>query len=287
MWYKPPSKLIVSNIFSLDVLLTVPRGLEAMLHSQIATASDLSLLRNSISRPDESLAVYGRLVYAYDTALCSSLRARFDDLESLAKVFRNAREATAQLGEWCADHLWRFVLDEEEALKVERKMERKFNRDPANHPVAVLDTGLARLREAKEMVKSWTFAKPDASKKNSLSPKVLLLHKYMTLIFEKPSEVRCIIFVKHRYTARLLAQLLSRIGTPNLRLGLLIGSRTGDVGDISFSVRQQLLTLEKFTKGDINCLVCLLNSYASRVADGDRLRHPLQKKALIFRTAIL
>ena len=225
-----------------------------MLHSQIATTSDLSLLRMSISRPDESLAVYRRLVYAYDTPLCSSLRARFDDLESLAKVFRNAREATSQLGEWCADHLWRFILDEEEALKVERKMERKFNRDPANHPVAVLDAGIARLREAKEMVKSWTFAKPDASK-NSLSPKVLLLHQYLTLIFEKPSDVKCIIFVKHRYTARLLAALFSNIGTPNLRLDLLIGSRTGDVGDISFSFRQQVLTLGKFKKGDVNCLV--------------------------------
>ena len=225
-----------------------------MLHSQIATTSDLSLLRMSISRPDESLAVYRRLVYAYDTPLCSSLRARFDDLESLAKIFRNAREATSQLGEWCADHLWRFVLDEEEALKVERKMERKFNRDPENHPVAVLDAEIARLREAKEMVKSWTFAKPDASK-NSLSPKVLLLNQYLTLIFEKPSDVKCIIFVKHRYTARLLAQLFSHTGTPNLRLDLLIGSRTGDVGDISFSFRQQVLTLGKFKKGDVNCLV--------------------------------
>ena len=233
----------------------VSRELEAMLHSQIATTSDLSLLRMSISRPDESLAVYRRLAYPYDTPLCSSLKARYDDLESLAKIFKNAREATSQLGEWCADHLWRFLLDEEEALKVERKMERKFNRDPADKPVAVLDAEIARLKEAKEIVKSWTFAKLHASK-NSLSPKVLLLHQYMTLIFEKPSDVKCIIFVKHRYTARLLAQLFSHIGTPNLRLDLLIGSRAGVAGDISFSFRQQVLTVRKFKKGDINCLVC-------------------------------
>lgn len=225
-----------------------------MLHCQIATTSDLSLLRMSISRPDESLAVYGRLAYAYDTPLCSSLKAKFGDLDALAKFFRNAREAASQLGEWCADHLWRFVLEEEQALKVERKMERNFNRDSGNHPVEVLDAELARLKEAKEVVKSWTFTDPDVSG-NSLSPKVLLLHKYLSLIFEKPSDAKCIIFVKHRYTARVLAQLFSRIGTPNLRLDLLIGSRTGDVGDISFSFRQQVLTLMKFRKGDINCLV--------------------------------
>ena len=230
------------------------RELEAMLHSQIATTSDLSLLRMSISRPDESLAVYGRLAYAYDTPLCSSLKAKFGDLEALTKFFKNAREAISQLGEWCADHLWRFVLDEEQALKVERKMERKFNRDPANRPVEMLDSELSRLKDAKEMVKNWTFVNPDVSGK-SMSPKVLLLHQYLHLIFEKPSDVKCIIFVKHRYTARLLVQLFSRIGTPNLRMDLLIGSRTGDVGDISFSFRQQVLTLMKFKKGDINCLV--------------------------------
>ena len=234
--------------------LTVPRELEAMLHSQIATASDLSLLRMSISRPHESLAVYRRLLYAYDTPLCSSLKARFGDIEALARCFRNSREATSQLGDWCADHLWRFVLEEEQALKVERKTERKFNRSAGNHPVEMLNSQLALLKEAKELVKNWTFADPDVSG-NNLSPKVLLLHQYLSLIFEKPSDTKCIIFVKHRYTARLLAQLFSRIGTSNLHLDLLIGSRTGDVGDISFSFRQQVLTLMRFRRGDINCLV--------------------------------
>lgn len=233
----------------------MPRELEAMLHSQIATTSDLSLLRMSISRPDESLAVYGRLAYAYDTPLCSSFKAKFGDLEALAKFFRNAREATSHLGEWCADRLWRFVLDEEQALKVERKIERKFNRDAGNRPIEMLDSELAQLKEAKKVVENWTFANPDVSG-NNLSPKVLLLHRYLSLIFEKPSDAKCIIFVKHRYTARLLAQLFSRIGTPNLRLDLLIGSRSGDIGDINFSFRQQVLTLMRFRKGEINCLVC-------------------------------
>lgn len=246
--------MTASPVDAREDVVKAAKELEAMLHCQIATTSDLSLLRMSISRPDESLAVYGRLAYAYDTPLCSSLKAKFGDLDALAKFFRNAREAASQLGEWCADHLWRFVLEEEQALKVERKMERNFNRDSGNHPVEVLDAELARLKEAKEVVKSWTFTDPDVSG-NSLSPKVLLLHKYLSLIFEKPSDAKCIIFVKHRYTARVLAQLFSRIGTPNLRLDLLIGSRTGDVGDISFSFRQQVLTLMKFRKGDINCLL--------------------------------
>lgn len=266
------------------LFLPFSRELEAILHCQIATTSDLSLLRMSISRPDESLAVYKRLLYAYDTPLCSSLKSKFGDLETLAKFFRNAREATSQLGEWCADHIWRFVLDEEQALKAERKIERKFNRDAGNHPVAMLDAELARLKEAKELVKNWTFPTPDASS-NGLSPKVLLLHQYLCLIFEKPTDAKCIIFVKHRHTARLLAQLFSHIGTPNLRLDLLIGSRTGDVGDVSFSFRQQILTLMKFRKGDVNCLVGLPASIESSIANEGRLRHQSQKKDLTFQIA--
>ena len=237
-----------------------------MLHSQIATTSDLSLLRMSVSRPNEKLATYKRLAYAYDTPLCTSLRAKFGDLEALSKTFKNAREATSQLGEWCADHLWRFVLEEEQAVKVERKMERKFNRDSGNRPMEMLDSELSRLREAKEVVEKWIFASPDACG-NSMSPKVLLLHQYLGLIFEKPSDAKCIIFVKHRYTARLLAQLLSQTGTPNLHPDVLIGSRTGEVGDISFSFRQQVLTLMKFRKGDVNCLVCCPASSAKSIID--------------------
>ena len=266
--------------------MTVSRELEAMLHCQIATTSDLSLLRMSISRPKESLAVYKRLAYAYDTPLCTLLQKKFNDLGALARFFRNAREATSQLGEWCADNLWRLVLDEEQSLKVERKMERKFNRDTGNLPVEMLDTELARLREAKEIVKNWTFPAPGLSE-NSLSPKVSLLHQYISLIFEKPSDARCIIFVKRRYTARLLAQLFSHIGSPNLRLDLLIGTRTGDAGDVSFSFRQQVLTLMKFKKGDVNCLVSQPILIACQVADGISLRPPLQKRDLTFRTATL
>ena len=71
---------------------------------------------------------------------------------------------------------------------------------------------------------------------------------------------KCIVFVKRRYTARLLADLMAserEIGSPNLRIGLLIGTRYGDPGDVRFSFRQQIITLNKFRKGEINCLVSL------------------------------
>ena len=231
-----------------------------MLHCQIATASDLSLLRMSVSRPDESIAAYKPLCRPYDTTLNAKLKAGFKDMVGLTRLFEFAREATSELGEWCADQIWSFGLADEEARKVERKIERSFVADKDSRPVEEQEAEINRLRDAMAVVKDWTFPPPNTIP-NSLSSKVQLLQKYLELVFEKPTDARCIIFVKRRYTARLLGELFSRIGTPHLRLGLLIGTRTGDAGDVKFTFRQQVLTLVKFKSGELNCLVRRSRAY--------------------------
>lgn len=234
-----------------------------MLDCQIATASDLSLVRNSISRPNESIVEYSKLRYPYATPLCALLKDRFGDMEVFSGLLIFARDATSYLGEWCADHFWSMALADQESLKVERKLERSFRPDGGkrilfpveeNQPIHLLDAELSRIREAKSIVQDWTFPAPKFEE-NILSSKVLLLYRYLGLIFEKPSDARCIIFVKRRYTARLLVALFTQIGMPLVRLGLLIGTRYGDPGDVKISFRQQILTLTKFRKGEINCLV--------------------------------
>ena len=230
------------------------RDLETVLNCQIATASDLALLRNTVSRPKESVAEYDQLTRPYDTPLCAKLRSEFGDLEVLSKIFSFAREATAQLGEWCADELWRFALAEEESRKVERKMERIFVRGQENRPIDLLDKELVRLRKAKDIVQQWTF-RPPTVKGNDLSPKVQLLLRYLALTFERPTNTKCIIFVKRRYTARLLRNLLNHLGTDYLRPDTLIGSAYGAIGDLKISFRQQILTLLKFRNGEVNCLI--------------------------------
>ena len=225
-----------------------------MLHSQIATTSDLSLLRVSISRPDESIAVYRKLVPPYETSFCAEMKSKFGDLEGLSKLFQYSHEASSQLGEWCADQVWSLGLADEEAGKVERKAERLFLAEKETRPIEVLDAEIAELREAMSMVKNHTFVPPSTSG-NSTSPKVRFLQEYLQLVFEKPSDAKCIVFVKRRYTARLLGELFARVGTPHLRLGILIGTRQGEAGDIKVTFRQQVVTLMKFRKGYLNCLV--------------------------------
>ncbi|KAI4118772.1 MAG: hypothetical protein LQ345_001232 [Seirophora villosa] len=239
------------------------RELETMLHCQIATTADLALLRTSVSRPNEAIVEYAGLQIPYETALGRELRTRYGSLKSLAKVFTYAREATSELGEWCADQVWSFAMAEKEAVRFERRIEKAFTKKHETTSVEMLDDEIGRLHEAQKFVSDWKFVEP-MERPNGISSKVLVLRQYLDLIFERPTDARCIIFVDRRYTARLLKELFARFGSPHLRSGLLVGARNGDPGDAQLSVRQQILTLNQFRKGVLNCLVMLLEPGVSQ-----------------------
>lgn len=231
-----------------------------MLNSQIATTSDLSLVRKAISRPKENIIEYGRLRSPYLTQLGQALQDKFGEIDVLGKLFDSARLAAAELGEWCADRLWEAVfLGQNEMLKLERLVEGTCESERGSRPVEQRDADLVQLRQAREFVEGWSFVSPGPVP-NMLSSKALALQAALAAIYEANENAKCIVFVKRRYTARLLADLMASergICPPNLRVGLLIGTRYGDPGDVRFSFRQQIITLNKFRKGEINCLVSI------------------------------
>ncbi|KAL8932688.1 MAG: hypothetical protein Q9216_006725, partial [Gyalolechia sp. 2 TL-2023] len=229
------------------------KNLEDMLHCQIATTADLTLLRMSVSRPNECLTKYPALPLPFETELYREMQARYGDLEVLTKIFSYAKEASSQLGQWCADQVWSFAMAEHEALKFERRVEKNFSKAQDTRPVEILDDEMNRLREAQKFVMNWDFTKPTEGG-NGLSSKVSVLRQWLDGVFERPTNDRCIVFVDRRYTARLLHDLFARIGTSHLRAGLLVGARNGEPGDRVLSVRQQILTLSNFRKGLVNCL---------------------------------
>ena len=251
--FKLPSLYTTMHLYSASFLTPYHRELETLLHSTIATTADLSLLQTAVSRPVEKIADYDRLLPPYKTVLCAKIEELYGDMESMSRLIRFATEATSELGEWCADHVWSFGLADEEANKLEGKVERAFNALKVDRPVQILDNELNRVRGAKQIVKDHTFP-PPCFAGNSLSSKVIRLLDYLNGIFERPTDARCIVFTKQRYTARLLGELCRRIGTPHLRIGVLIGTRTGDAGDAKLTVRQQFITIMKFRKGELNCL---------------------------------
>jgi endoribonuclease Dicer len=206
--------------------------LEAILHCQIATAADSSLLQYTVTSKQEQLAKYAALGPRFETPLYKEMYARFKSNTVLNKPLLYAYEASRELGSWCSDHIWPFVLSEEETKKLQAKTERKYHAKKVQEPLAVLEKHKEQLREARQIIQTHTFEPPywDPQTRTStnLSSKVVTLVMYLKERFERPTDDKCIVFVRQRYTARLLANLFShpQIGTPYLFAGALVSPIT-------------------------------------------------------------
>ncbi|KAI9742680.1 MAG: Dicer-like protein 1 [Claussenomyces sp. TS43310] len=226
--------------------------LEGLLHCQIATATDATLLRYGPSHQQEQVAIYKPLREPYESSLCQKLKSK---LPVLSKPLIFAKSATSELGPWCADQMWRLCLTDEEIQRLEATLARKFLAKTSGEVFDVLDDQKVELREAQRVVKEHVFDEPQPTLEH-LSSKVMKLMDYLKERFERTTTDKCIIFVKQRYTAKLLAELFSNpnIGTPHLRVSTLTGTTRGEASDLRVSFKQQVITMLKFRKGAINCL---------------------------------
>lgn len=191
----------------------------------------------------------------------------------LQPMVRRAAEVTSHLGSWTGDFYWSLALPEEKAKKTEGRFERSLRNgmtyfllvrvdcSSLRHvgSMRARDDGIALLQEAIEAVRAHTFRKPQIDTSGRLSscdvsPKVAELHLYLKEYFERPSNHRCIVFVEQRNTARLLEKIMSFTGGPHLRTGVLIGSGSDRVDALQASFRDQVMTVIKFRKGELNCL---------------------------------
>lgn len=205
--------------------------LEGLLHCEIATAEDPSLGGYRITSQQEQSARYASLGPPFETPLCQKMLERINN-HIFRKPLLFAREATRELGSWCADQVWPFCLSEEEAKRLLAKTEHSYNKNKVQEPLDVLEKRKVMLQDARDIVKSHKFEQPDFDIKASnftssnLSSKVVLLIQYLRERYERPTEDKAIVFVKRRYTARILTRLLSHrnIGTPHLRVGTLVGA---------------------------------------------------------------
>ncbi|OCL05832.1 dicer-like protein 1 [Glonium stellatum] len=228
------------------------RELETLLNCKITTTSESSLVRNNISRPSEDVVEYDRLAEPFETPLHQELKARFGDVSPFKKLFHASKEISAQLGRWASDMFWSFSLAEAETRKMEMRAERKFHVRRDANPIAELDAQIARLREAALVIKGFDFGIPKADPQD-LSSKVLVLHKWLQLYFSRQSATRCIVFVERRSTARLLHLIFSYLGGVHLKSGVLMGV-SSSVGDLTVTLRKQVLAVASFRKGDLNCI---------------------------------
>ncbi|GIZ41243.1 hypothetical protein CKM354_000455600 [Cercospora kikuchii] len=227
--------------------------LECLLDSKIATTSDMSLAA-AIKKPKEEVLSYDALPHAgFETELLRDIKTRFEHIPVFSNVFERAAQIARHLGRWCADSYLLHAFSHDKSGKYEMEVEKKFHARRVQQEVSELDNAVKEIREAIEYVQTRKDVL-DRLHSTDLSSKVQKLQHYLRLQFERPSDHRCIVFVDRRYTARMLHNLFLRLSTPHMRGHFLVGSNNGGLDEDSFSFKQQVLTLLKFRKGELNCL---------------------------------
>lgn len=233
-----------------DVVRTAT-DLETLLHSRIATATDLSF-QQILKKNDEKILRYGPNRPAFETGLLSSTKARFSHLKVIQKDFDTAKDIAAELGPWCADQYLVSALAEKNLRKYESLIRRDYRASPVGRQASGLDKEMLEVRKASEHVtRCWEVRQ---TRQDDISDKVRELTAYLAQEFQRPSDYRCLVFVNQRNVAWLLYELFNRQGYDHLRPGFLTGAGSQDLEELKFSCRQQILTMTQFRKGDINCL---------------------------------
>ncbi|CAG8237951.1 unnamed protein product [Penicillium salamii] len=224
--------------------------LETLMDCHIATTSNISLLRQFVSKPTEEEWVYEKLPPPFETELHGILKARYGDLQHLSGIFQFSLNASSELGPWCADQVWVLALADEVVPKLQAVILKDAETDP--QILERVENEIERTREASEFAKKYVLE--NSSRPNALSSKVELLLGKLGDQFVKHPDTKCIVFTERRNTAKVLLQLCKNKELLNLRPDVLVGVRRGDTMGMNVTFRQQFLALLKFRKGEVNCL---------------------------------
>ncbi|EMC91542.1 hypothetical protein BAUCODRAFT_570103 [Baudoinia panamericana UAMH 10762] len=257
--------------------------LESLLHSQIATTADMSLVE-AVKKPKEHVFQYDALpTTGSETDFLRSIKTRFAVPAMFDGICRQSVEISRHLGRWCADLYLANALSERKLPQYELEADRKYyyrdggkrdspmlseNEDSISTsrrtPIEIaVGSNISQLDKRQAVIRAIiAFVESEQSKhaairnETDFSPKVLGLKRFLAPEFETPSSRRCIVFVERRHTARLLSATFKRFGVPNLRPGFLVGANNPEMDEDNFTTPMQVLTMAKFRSGEINCLFC-------------------------------
>ncbi|KAH8694547.1 hypothetical protein BGZ61DRAFT_352039 [Ilyonectria robusta] len=207
--------------------------LESMLCSEIATLSD--------ECPGDSV-----------TDLWNRISEQIAHNAQFRSPLEFTKEASSSLGRWCADRYWKLLITDTEAARLAARTGRDF----ANHFASTqAERAAEAIQTVQKVIDDYELESIEPGSSN-LSSKVKRLYEILREAFVDFGTRRCIVFVEKRYTACLLADLFSQ---PDMRIvgmncSFMVGcqSTTSNLGNMSF--RDQVLTLQRFKRGETNCL---------------------------------
>lgn len=244
--------MTASPVDAKEDVTQVAEQLEALLHSRIATTNDMSLSA-AVNRPKENILSYDVLPQPFETRLLQLMRSRYNHIAEFQTIFDKCPAIARELGSWCSDQYLMDALAEKQLKRFQDRNEQGFRAHSVDSSMQDLDHKQAELGAAVELIEAERIKRSDAVvHETALSEKVKQLQRYIAAHYETPTSQRCIVFVERRHTARLLNALFHRIGTQHLHCAFLVGNNDKDGDSLSF--REQVMTLIKFRKGEVNCL---------------------------------
>ncbi|KAH0491956.1 hypothetical protein TgHK011_003357 [Trichoderma gracile] len=206
--------------------------LESMLCSKIATITDDAMMASQAHRHQvEVKEFYDRLEDPENskTRLWGIISQHVRGNPQFKGHLEFAANASSTLGTWCADRYWKLLTTDAEMIK----LEARTGRDSFDVDVTAGDKAMAAVRRAREEIRDYNLG-PITSGSPELSSKVKLLHEVLEdafYLFQQPGML-----------------------IPGMTVGYMIGSQSTASSAAYMSYREQIVSLQKFRYGEINCL---------------------------------
>lgn len=245
--------------------------LERTLQAKICTPRIKDTLSALVPRPREEKIYYKHSPNTPHTELfrrISAIASRSDPRSRLRKAFRAAENALEEYGPWMSDRVWRWKLQEmEEKCEMERDpiANRRGKQTNGKMRKKIWETQTdIQFRESKEdqereiqkvkeiIVNEARFEKKPKLITDDLSPKVLKLIELLNQVYTT-SNISGIVFVRQRYAASAMHQLIRELELPNIACDMLVGH--GMEGDIAMDHRKQVTVINQFRQGKLNLLI--------------------------------
>ncbi|KAK9768192.1 Dicer-like protein 1 [Basidiobolus ranarum] len=220
-------------------------SLETNLASKIVTV-DETQIQDFVNRPKEYFIKYSPSPQYTHTPLYQSFEEEFQNVDILKRAFSVADLILHELGPWCSDHVWEYML----AIIQESLANPLYL---TTHPNIEFEQMV--MNRSLDVLKSNLFHAPKLSL-DCVSPKVLKLIEVLRFYEKAPTGFCGIIFVEKRFTAYALKVLINGIpGFEFLKLDILVGHGTTERGDIRMKFKEQNRIIEKFKSGELNLLI--------------------------------
>ncbi|KAI8093080.1 dicer-2 protein [Halteromyces radiatus] len=223
--------------------------LEKNLCSRIYTATNLDTLATFLNPPKEVQVEYAGSPSYPETPLTLAIRDKLGYIERYDHCFRRVTHTLHDLGPWCSDRLWKYLLtDLERRLKVQ-------SQDMDAESLLAEDKA---LQECADMVDNNSVPERPPFTIQWFSPKMIRLFEIL-LIYRQwafNQEFCGIIFVTTRHTAKAIQLAIeSHPDLEPFKCGVLIGHGGREEGDIHMGFRDQNRIITQFRKGKLNLLI--------------------------------